>query len=154
MIAKIKILACVAVCIAAFLAGYSLAANRYKAEIATMQFNAQKELASHEATLKKQLQAERDANAKATSELLSSLKEAQARNLDRIVDADRLRGELSESARRLSAAESTPCGAYAKRLAKCERLLSTGVGLVERGARLFEQCAIEKDGLSSYVLHY
>lgn len=145
-----KVAAVVGAAAVCFLGGYWVASQVYKREIQEMisDYERRSRVAQEEQNAK--LLAEREKNAKTTSELLEKLNDFSVRQRNAAATADRLQRDLAARAK-VSASDSGACKSCEQRFAKCARLLSEGVGLAGEGSELAERIAIRKDALAEFV---
>lgn len=125
-------------------AGYTLAANHYKAEIARLY-----------ADYSKTAQTVAEANLKEARRSAEKLSDAIAARDAALRDlaasrsgADGLREQLASYERKLSAAGAGACESERKRLAGCVSLLREGADLAAEGARLAVRTSADKDALA------
>lgn len=126
-------------------AGYTLAAKSYAAEISRLQA---------EYSAKAQAMAESNLEeAKKSAKQLSDAITARDAALRQLAatrgDVDGLRDQLDSYERRLRTAGSGSCESDRKRLAGCVSLLREGAGLADEGARLAQRIAIDKDAIAA-----
>ncbi len=126
-------------------AGYTLAAKSYAAEISRLQA---------EYSAKAQAMAESNLEeAKKSAKRLSDAITARDAALRQLAatrgDVDGLRDQLDSYERRLRTAGSVACESDRKRLAGCVSLLREGAGLADEGARLAQRIAIDKDAIAA-----
>lgn len=144
-----KVAAVVGAAAVCFVGGYWVAAQVYKREIQEMisDYERRSKVAQEEQNAK--LLAEREKNAKTTSELLEKLNDFSVRQRNASATADRLQRELANRAK-VSGAKSSSCADCEKRFARCSELLSEGIGLAQEGGDLAERIAIRKDAVVSF----
>lgn len=127
-----------------FVGGYWVSAQVYKREIADMVADYERRSKAAQEEQNAKLLAEREKNAKTTSELLEKLNELSVRQRNAAATADRLQRELANRAK-VSRTESGSCRDCEERSARCAELLAEGVGLAQEGGGLAERIAIRKD---------
>ena len=144
-----KVSAVVGAAAVCFVGGYWVAAQVYKREIADMvsDYERRSKVAQEEQNAK--LLAEREKNAKTTSELLEKLNDLSVRQRNASAIADRLQRELANRAK-VSRSESGSCRDCEERSARCAELLAEGIGLADEGRGLAERIAIRKDSLVNF----
>lgn len=150
IIDKIKPLGVLVASIGLFAFGYWSAANFYKAKIATMKENAEREVRQYAETDKARILEQRDTYARATSVLLEQFKESENRRRALAIDVDRVRKQLTDGSARLPVSSDSSRRLAEKRLGECKSFLAESLGLNLEGADLVESGAISKDGLSAY----
>ena len=144
-----KVAAVVGAAAVCFVGGYWVSAQVYKREIADMVADYERRSKAAQEEQNAKLLAEREKNAKTTSELLEKLNELSVRQRNAAATADRLQRELANRAK-VSGAKSNSCADCEKRFARCSELLSEGIGLAQEGGDLAERIAIRKDAVVSF----
>ena len=139
-----KVAAVVGAAAVCFVGGYWVSAQVYKREIADMVADYERRSKAAQEEQNAKLLAEREKNAKTTSELLEKLNELSVRQRNAAATADRLQRELANRAK-VSRTESGSCRDCEERSARCAELLAEGVGLAQEGGGLAERIAIRKD---------
>lgn len=142
---NVKLIAAAIAVAMIFGAGYHMAANRYKREIAEVcAKNAQAAaLAEAEYREKEKHYAEK------LSEALDALASVGADRDGLRTDLERVRSDNVALRRSLSGNSGTACAVERRALARCSDLLERGADLVVRGAGMAERNAAERDALSS-----
>lgn len=129
--------------------GYWVSTQVHEREIAEMVSDFQRRAKASQEEQNAKLLAEREKNAKTTSELLEKLNDLSVRQRNASDTANRLQRELANRAK-VSGAKSSSCADCEKRFAECAGLLAEGVGLAQEGGDLAERIAIRKDAVVSF----
>ena len=140
----VKVAACVAAVVGAFVGGYQYAAALYGEDIAELR----RDYAEHAARLEESYRAKERAGAEALTAAWEARDRALADAVDLRADVERVRDESAALRRRLSEAKPGACDACRSKLAGCVSLLEEGAGLLEEGAGLSQRIAADKDAIS------
>ena len=139
---KDKIIAVVALT-AAFLGGYQFAAALYGEDIATLK----EDYATRSQALEEKYRAKEQSTIQKLSEAWA-LRDAALGHVDDLSgELERVRLEADAARRRMSAARAAACRSEREQLARCAGLLERSGVLLERGAGLSQQIAIDKDAV-------
>lgn len=128
---------------ALFIAGYQYAAAMYGADIAALR----EDYASRAQVLEAEYRKKEGENARA---VVAAWEERdRARNDAVRLDADlaRVRDEADALKRKLSRAPADSCSALRAELAECAELCKRGAELLDRGSRLVQEVAADKDAI-------
>ncbi len=139
---KDKIIAVVALT-AAFLGGYQFAAALYGEDLATLK----EDYATRSQALEEKYRAKEQSTIQKLSEAWA-LRDAALGHIDDLSgELERVRLEADAARRRMSAAHAGACQLEREQLARCASLLERSGVLLERGAGLSQQIAIDKDAV-------
>lgn len=138
-----KVWAALAAAVGIFVAGYEYAAALYGEDIAALR----EDYASRALALEEKYRAREAENARA---VVAAWEERdRARNDAVRLDADlaRVRDEADAIKRKLSRAPADSCSALRAELAECAELCKRGAELLDRGSRLVQEVAADKDAI-------
>lgn len=138
-----KVWAALAAAVGIFVAGYEYAAALYGEDIAALR----EDYASRALALEEKYRAREAENARA---VVAAWEERdRARNDAVRLDADlaRVRDEADALKRKLSRAPADSCSALRAELAECAELCKRGAELLDRGSRLVQEVAADKDAI-------
>ena len=129
--------------VAAFIGGYQFAAALYGNDIAELRAD----YATRAQSLEVKYREKERGYAQSLVDAWEVRDAALARASDLSGDLDRVRLEADAARRRLSATRTGACQSEREQLARCAGLLERSGVLLERGARLSQRIAIDKDAV-------